>query len=98
MRFLQDKLRICCELLDARRMQTVSRPKTIRFAPCGYENAGSPPSQGWAPWQEGQRVRGRDAHFWFEFEICTPPAQQHCKPALLVVTGRRGSGTPAIRS
>ena len=90
MRFLQDKLRICCELLDARRMQTVSRPKTIRFAPCGYENAGSPPSQGWAPWQEGQRVRGRDAHFWFEFEICTPPAQRHCKPALSVVTGREG--------
>lgn len=90
MRFLLDKLRLLCEVLDKNRAETILLPEKIGYKPCGYETPGALPEGPFAPWDPDWQVRGRDAHFWFDFEIDTPAQQDFMRCELVVSTGHEG--------
>jgi alpha-mannosidase len=62
----------------------------LEFVSCGYKTSNTPPESGWQPFEKGQRISGRDDHFWFRSFFRTPPKQEGKSLRLSVRTGREG--------
>ena len=90
MRFVPEKIKITCQqLLEFAHRKLADIPQEYVSAP-GYKTSNTLPTEGWMPFLDGGRVRGRDAHYWFRCALRTPPAQDGTQYYVKYTTGFEG--------
>lgn len=74
MDFIKEKIEVLTDKLKALSVQNICRIDGLEYVQCGYKEGHQPPSEGWLPFHRGDRVFGRDAHYWFRANFRTPAA------------------------
>ena len=90
MRFVPEKIKLTCQqLLEFAHRKLSDIPQ--EYVPAeGYKTSNTPPTEGWMPFPDGGRVRGRDAHYWFRCALKTPPAKAGTQYYVKYTTGFEG--------
>ncbi len=72
MDFTQARIQAIVDTLKDKIMLSDSPLENISFVSCGYKADNQPPKDGFAPFEAGSFVQGKDAHFWFHLSFKTP--------------------------
>lgn len=72
MRYIRDKIQMTCDTLWSISRKEIAKLPLEFAGPVDYKKGNTPPSEGWQPFEPGQTVQGRDAHFWFRTAFKTP--------------------------
>lgn len=91
MTLLYEKIKTILEVLQSR--ITVERKPVdgISVSPCGYKTSNTPsPDTVWTPYNGKTLDANPDDHFWFEFRIDVPEAEDGYEYRLAAITGHEG--------
>ena len=92
MSFIKEKIKITCDTLLELAHKKLYPIDNMEYTPCdGYKTSNTPPADGWMPFPDGTRVRGKDTHYWFRCSLRTPPAEVNTQYYLKYTTGYEGS-------
>ena len=81
MNFVYEKVGVICRKLHEMILHEERELDGFEYAPCAYmgtyEDEQTPPADlVWEPFAKGQRVGGRDRHYWFRTRFATPDARE----------------------
>ena len=91
MSFIFEKVNTLTKRLGSLREQPAGGVGTVEYVPCGYKTSNDAPAEGWQIFEPGQRISGKDTHFWFRMAFRTPEAEEGHTLYLRVITGREGN-------
>ena len=72
MDYMQDKIRVITEQLDALRVAGKEPLDGFVCCPAPYKTSNRPPEGPWTPWDRGESYQGKDAHYWFRRRFTAP--------------------------
>ena len=75
MDYMQDKIRVITEQLDALRVAGKEPLDGFVCCPAPYKTSNRPPEGPWTPWDRGESYQGKDAHYWFRRRFTAPEAR-----------------------
>lgn len=90
--FIKDKVKVLCEELSKMIEKNVEEIPELKMLPSEYKSTAECPTadENWTSFKRGDRVFGKDKHFWFYTEIKTPKAEKNKEYALEIVTDYKG--------
>ena len=91
MDYMQDKIRVITEQLDALRRAAEQPLEDFTFCASPYKTSNTPPEGPWLPWNPSDALLGRDAHSWFHRSFTAPAAEAGQQLFFQLSTGREGS-------
>lgn len=91
-KFINDKVRVTCDNLKALCDETAIEVPELLYRESGYKKSGEYPTvtADWKRLKRGERLSGKDLHFWLYAEVETPDAADGEELSLELVTGRDG--------
>lgn len=92
MDFKAEKIRTLCEKLFELKTEVLGYIDGFEFAPCGYKGNRNVPEDAaeFKKFGRGERVCGKDTHFWFRNKIKTPPHEDGKELYFRLSTGCEG--------
>lgn len=91
MPMIREKIKITTDKLREQMSQFVSGVGKVEYVKSdGYKKDNTPPADGWQEFADGQRVQGKDGHFWFRAKFKTPSADENHYLILQATTGKEG--------
>ena len=88
MDYMQDKIRVITEQLDALRYAAEEPMEDFTYCAAPYKTANTPPKDPWLPWTSMDTLQGRDAHYWFRRRFTAPAAERGQQLFFRLRTGR----------
>lgn len=86
----EEKIGVLCRLLEKQQVIETHRIEEVQYQPCGYQQDGGIPAEGYRPFTDCAELSGKDRHFWFQLYLRTPKLPKDKKIFLIVETGREG--------
>ena len=90
MDYMQDKIRVITEQLDALRRAAEQPLGDFTFCAAPYKTSNTPPEGPWLPWNPSDTLQGWDAHYWFHRSFTAPAAEPGQQLFFQLSTGREG--------
>ena len=90
MKVREEKIGVLCRLLEKQQVTETHRIEEVQYQPCGYQQDGGIPAEGYRPFTDCAELSGKDRHFWFQLYLRTPKLPKDKKIFLIVETGREG--------
>ena len=90
MKVREEKIGVLCRLLEKQQVTETHRIEEVQYQPCGYQQDGEIPAEGYRPFTDCAELSGKDRHFWFQLYLRTPKLPKDKKIFLIVETGREG--------
>ncbi len=90
-KFVKEKIRVTSEQIKKLSERTVLEVEELKYLPTDYKKTGyipSLPDETWRPFRRGDRVFGKDKHFWFYTHISTPSTGENEEVILEAVTDK----------
>ena len=91
-KFIIDKIRKTCDNLRALSEKNVCHIQEMKIISADYKNQDEIQdfSNVTEVFRKGDRLSGKDKHFWLEFEVTTPKKEKDCEFLLEFTTGHEG--------
>lgn len=90
MDYMQDKIRVITEQLDALRCAAAEPLDGFTYCPAPYKTSNQPPEGPWLPWRRTDTISGKDAHYWFHRRFTAPGERPGQKLFFQLKTGTEG--------
>ncbi|MBD5161899.1 MAG: alpha-mannosidase [Oscillibacter sp.] len=91
MDYMQDKIRVIVEQLDALRHAASEPLEGFTYCAAPYKTSNTPPEGPWLPWDPAASLEGWDAHYWFHRAFTAPAAEDGQNLFFQLTTGREGT-------
>lgn len=91
-KFIKDKVRVTCGNLEQMCEEVVYEIPELKYKESGYKKNGEFPNTDeiQKSLKRGERLEGKDSHFWLYVDITTPPAKDNEQIAIELITGKDG--------
>ena len=90
MKVAEKKIQSTVNELRGKSLCFLSDISDIAYTECGYKTDDTPPSDGWVPFEKGQRISGSNKHFWFRLRFRTPSVSAGRHAVLCTASGYEG--------
>ena len=78
MKVREEKIGVLCRLLEKQQVTETHRIEEVQYQPCGYQQDGEIPAEGYRPFTDCAELSGKDRHFWFQLYLRTPKLPKDC--------------------
>ena len=91
-KFIKDKVRVTCANLEQMCEEVVYEVSSLKYKESGYKKSGEflVADNTWKTLQRGERLKGKDLHFWLYAHITTPAVNDNEQLAMELITGKDG--------
>jgi len=92
-KFIKEKISVTCGNLEQLCEEVVYEVPQLRYKDSDYKKCGEYPDvdDTWKILPRGERLCGKDKHFWLYTEITTPAAKENEQIAMELITGKDGN-------
>lgn len=88
MKVREEKIGVLCRLLEKQQVIETHRIEEVQYQPCGYQQDGGIPAEGYRPFTDCAELSGKDRHFGFS-SICE---RRSCRKIKNIFNSRNRTG------